>query len=172
MRTPKILLRLLVLTLGLALAGVGCGGGDEEGGQATTGGGQAAQNVITVNWGTEPPSLDPGLATDVTSANILLNLMDPLVRLGPDLEPVPALARSWDVDGDVVTFHLRPESRWTNGERVTAHDFVYSWKRTLSPQLAADYAYQFYGIVGAQAYNTCKSGCAALRAKVGARALD
>ena len=50
--------------------------------------------MITVNWGTEPPSLDPGLASDVTSANILLNIMDPLVKLDDDLNPVPAAAEA------------------------------------------------------------------------------
>jgi oligopeptide transport system substrate-binding protein len=127
--------------------------------------------VITVNWGTEPPSLDPGLATDTTSANILLNIMDPLVKLGPApaLKPVPSLASRWTTskDGKTVTFYLRHDGRWTNGQRVTAHDFVFSWLRTLSPSLAADYAYQFFGIVGAQAYNSCKSNCGPLRAKVG-----
>ena len=84
--------------------------------------------------------------------------MDPLVKLGDDLKPVPSLAESWDVseDGKTVTFHLRDDGKWTNGDPVTAHDFVYSWKRTLSPELAADYAYQLYGIVGAQEYNGCE----------------
>ena len=109
----------------------------------------AAGSTITVNWGTEPPSLDPGLATDTTSANILLNIMDPLVKLGDDLKPVPSLAESWtEIDGGkTVTFKLRSDGRWTNGDPVTANDFEYSWKRTMSPELAADYAYQFSGIV-------------------------
>jgi oligopeptide transport system substrate-binding protein len=98
--------------------------------------------------------------------------MDPLVLLDENLEPQPSLAESWNVDGTTVTFHLRPDARWTNGDRVTAQDFEYSWKRTMSPQLAADYAYQFFGIVGAEAYNECKSNCAAMRDKVGVKAVD
>ena len=103
-----------------------------------------------MNWGTEPPSLDPGLATDVTSANILLNIMDPLVKLDEDLKPVPNAAESFETseDGKTVTFVLRDDLKWTNGDPVTAQDFEYSWKRTVSPELGADYAYQFYGIVG------------------------
>jgi oligopeptide transport system substrate-binding protein len=108
----------------------------------------------------------------VTSANVLLNMMDPLVRLGDDLEPLPSLAESWDVDGRVVTFHLRDDGRWTNGDPVTAHDFEYSWKRTLDSQLGAEYAYQLYGIVGAEAYNKCESDCEAARDNVGVGALD
>jgi oligopeptide transport system substrate-binding protein len=151
----------------LALAAVSCGGDD-------SGGGGGDGNTITVNWGTEPPSLDPGLATDVTSSNILLNIMDPLVKLGDDLEPVPSLAESWEESdgGKTVTFKLRTDGRWTNGDPVTANDFEYSWKRTISPELAADYAYQFFGIVGAEAYNSCEKNCAALSDKVGVKALD
>jgi oligopeptide transport system substrate-binding protein len=160
----------------LALAAAGCGGGDDDEGAAGTTGeaAAAAEQVITINWGTEPPSLDPGLATDVTSAQIILNIMDPLVKLGDDLEPVANAAESWEVsqDGKTVTFTLRDDLKWTNGDKVTAGDFEYSWKRTISPDLAADYAYQFYGIVGASEYNECKKNCNALRDKVGVRAVD
>ena len=106
----------------LALAAAGCGGDDDEAAGTGTGdeGAAAAEQVITVNWGTEPPSLDPGLASDTTSANILLNIMDPLVKLGEDLEPVPSAAESWDVEGTKVTFNLRNDLKWTNGDPVTA----------------------------------------------------
>ena len=100
--------------------------------------------------------------------------MDPLVKLDKDLEPIPNLAKSWTVsdDGKTVTFKLRDDGRWTNGDPVTAQDFEWSWKRTISPELAADYAYQFFGIVGAAEYNACKENCDALRDKVGVKALD
>ncbi len=117
----------------------------------------------------------PGLATDTTSSNVLLAIMDPLVRLNPDTnEAEPSLAESWDVsdDGKTVTFHLRQDGKWTNGDPVTAGDFVYSWKRTLSPELAADYAYQLYGIQGAAEYNSCEKNCDALADKVGVEAPD
>jgi oligopeptide transport system substrate-binding protein len=155
------------IVVSLALVAAGCGGSDD-------GGSGSGDNTITVNWGTEPPSLDPGLATDVTSSNILLNIMDPLVKLGDDLEPVPSLAESWQESdgGKTVTFKLRTDGRWTNGDPVTANDFEYSWKRTISPELAADYAYQFFGIVGAEEYNSCESNCDALKNKVGVKALD
>jgi oligopeptide transport system substrate-binding protein len=161
----------------LALAAAGCGGDDDEAASTGTGdeGAAAAEQTISVNWGTEPPSLDPGLASDTTSANILLNIMDPLVKLGDDLEPVPSAAESWDVNGTKVTFHLRDDLKWTNGDPVTAEDFVYSWKRTVSPELGADYAYQFFGIVGAADYNGCdpkKDDCKALADKVGVTAVD
>ena len=172
---------LVVALLGaFALAAAGCGGGNEESGAGGTGSGggetgAAANQTMTIGWGAEPPSLDPGLATDTTSSNVLLNIMDPLVRLNPDtLEAVPSLAESWDIssDGKTVTFHLRQDGKWTNGDPVTASDFVYSWKRTLSPELAADYAYQLYGIEGAQEYNACQKNCDALADKVGVSAPD
>jgi oligopeptide transport system substrate-binding protein len=181
MRTKTLWLWSALLVASFALVAAGCGGDDESssGTGATTGeGGTAAANqVITVNWGTEPPSLDPGLATDTTSANILLNIMDPLVKLGDDLEPVGSAAESFKTseDGKTVTYVLRDGLKWTNGDPVTAHDFEYSWKRTVSPELGADYAYQFYGIVGAQEYNSCdskKTNCDALKDKMGVTAVD
>jgi oligopeptide transport system substrate-binding protein len=175
MRQPRASIgRLAVLALTVALVAVGCGGGSGSSGSSGGGTGLAAKQEITVNWGAEPPSLDPGLATDTTSSNILLNIMDPLVRLGPNLEPVPTLAESWDTssDGKTVTFHLRHDGKWTNGDPVTAQDFEYSWKRTDSPDLAADYAYQFFGIVGAAEYNACTKNCDALKDKMGVKAID
>ena len=161
-----------LLVLAVVLIAAACGG--EDGGGA---GERAQSQVLRINLGAEPPTLDPGLAADVISANVLLNIMDPLIRLDDDLKAEPGLAESWDEseDGKTVTFHLRADGKWTNGERVTAHDFEYAWKRTIAPETAADYAYQFFGIEGAAAYNGCdakKNDCSALRDKVGVRAVD
>jgi oligopeptide transport system substrate-binding protein len=166
----KMLFSISALALALLVAAAACGGSEEGASE----GQKAEKQEITINWGTEPPSLDPGLATDTTSANILLNIMDPLVKLDENLEPAPNLAERWEAsaNGKTVTFHLRPDGAWTNGDPVTAHDFEYSWKRTVSPRLGADYAYQFYGIVGAQAYNSCERNCARLRDRVGVTAVD
>jgi oligopeptide transport system substrate-binding protein len=138
---------------------------------------KAKAQVLRVIIGAEPPSLDPGLATDTTSSQVLFNIMDPLVKLGPapELKAIPQAASSWDVKGAVVTIHLNKASRWTNGQPVTAADYVWSWLRTISPELAADYSYQFFGIKGAQEYNSCdpaKADCNALRAKVGVTAVN
>ena len=154
----------------LAVLAVGCGSSGDSG----SNGSGVIDQVININWGAEPPSVDPGLATDTTSGDVITNIMDPLVKLDKELQPVPNLAKSWTVsdDGKTVTFKLRDDGRWTNGDPVTAQDFEWSWKRTISPELAADYAYQFFGIVGAAEYNACKSNCDALRDKVGVKALD
>ena len=154
----------------LAVLAVGCGSDSDAGGN----GKGVIDQVININWGAEPPSLDPGLATDTTSGDVITNIMDPLVKLDKDLQPTPSLAKSWSVskDGKTVTFELREDGRWTNGDPVTAQDFEWSWKRTISPDLGADYAYQFFGIVGAAEYNACEKNCDALRDKVGVKALD
>jgi oligopeptide transport system substrate-binding protein len=103
--------------------------------------------------------------------------MDPLIKLGPapDLKALPGAVSSWTVKGSTVTLNLRKDVRWTNGQQVTAPDYVWSWLRTISPELAADYAYQFFGIKGAEAYNACdpaKGDCNALRNQVGVKAVN
>ena len=180
MHRNKWLLLVVALATVLSLAAVGCGGDDDDDGAAGETGATetgatepAAEQVLRIAWGAEPPSLDPGKATDTTSSNVILALMDPLVKLNPDtLEPEPSAADSWEVDGNVVTFHLNQDATWTNGDPVTAQDYVYSWKRTLSPELAADYAYQLYGVKGAAEYNGCESDCEALADKVAVTAVD
>ncbi len=132
--------------------------------------------VFRMSVGAEPPSLDAGLATDTTSSSILFNLMDPLVRLGPGpaLKAEPGAAKSWSTKGNTVTLNLDPKVKWSNGAPTTAQDYVYSWLRTISPELGADYAYQFFGIKGAEAYNSCdpaKANCATLRSQVGIKAV-
>jgi oligopeptide transport system substrate-binding protein len=160
---------------GLILALAVVVGGSALGATGAIGHANRAQ-VLKESIGAEPPSLDPGLATDTTSANVLLNIMDPLVRLGPApaLKATPSAASSWTVHGATVTLNLRHDVRWSTGAPLHASDYVWSWLRTISPQLGADYAYQFFGIKGAEAYNSCdpgKSNCNALRSKVGVQAL-
>ncbi len=155
---------LAVIVIGTSVAATGKSGHTSKAG------------VFRMSIGAEPPSLDAGLATDTTSASILINIMDPLIRLGPApaLKPEPGAAKSWSVKGNVVTLNLDPKVRWQNGVPTTAADYVYSWLRTISPELGADYAYQFFGIKGAEAYNSCdptKTNCAPLRSAVGIKAV-
>ncbi len=72
-----------------------------------------------------------------------------------DLSPEPGVAERWDISGDglIYTFHLRADARWSNGEPVTAHDFVASYRRILTPGLAAENASMFYVLRGAQAFH-------------------
>src|SRR3954454_9138177 len=122
-RTP-IALALLVAVAALVAAGCGGGSSSNSNSSGSGSGDPGANPTLPMSRGGEPPSPDPGLATDTTSSNVLLNIMDPLVKLDPDtLEAVPSLAESWDIseDGKTVTYHLRKDGKWTNGDPVTAN---------------------------------------------------
>ena len=163
-------LSALLLSLVAVLLVVGCGGGDDG---DDNGGGEAAAADQTLKWGLGSEyNLDPGLATDTTSAKLVLNIFDPLVKLDDELNAVPSMADSWDVNGPKVVYHLKTGAKWSNGDPVTAKDYEYAWKRALSPELASDYSYQLYGIKGGVEYNSCEKNCAALKDKVAVKATD
>ena len=86
---------------------------------------------------------------------MVAQVFDGLTRLDNKNAPQPAIAKSWTISKDLKTyiFTLR-DAYWTNGTPVTAYDFEYAWKRALSPELAASYAYQLYYVYGGQAFNT------------------
>ena len=114
---------------------------------------------ITVNMhmSTEPPTLDPALATDTTSVDVIENLFLGLTDYDDEtLETIPELATSWECseDGLVWAFHMRKDVKWTDGTPVTAHDIEYAVKRTCDPATASDYAYVLYIIKGAKEVNT------------------
>jgi oligopeptide transport system substrate-binding protein len=105
----------------------------------------------------EPASLDPHLVTALTEGNILNALLEGLTVLDETTsEPLPGVAEKWDIsdDGLIYTFHLRPASKWSNGDRITAGDFVYSFNRILLPKFAAEYSYMLWPIKNAEAFNT------------------
>jgi oligopeptide transport system substrate-binding protein len=74
------------------------------------------------------------------------------------MRPKPGVAESYTVsdDGKVYTFKIRPDAKWSNGTPITAHDFVWSWRRTLHPETGSQYTYNLYYIVGAEEYNLLK----------------
>jgi oligopeptide transport system substrate-binding protein len=107
----------------------------------------------------EPADLDPQTITAWTDANIDYALFEGLTAIDEQTsQPVPAAAERWEVspDGLVYTFHLRPSGRWSNGDPVTAGDFVYSFRRILTPAFAAGYAYMLWPIKNAHAFNAGK----------------
>jgi len=115
--------------------------------------------TLLLGNGAEPQDLDPQICTAYTDYNILIALFEGLTCIDEATsQPVPGMAQSWDVspDGLTYTFHLRPGIAWSNGDPVTAADFLYSFQRILSPQLAAEYSYLFYPLLNAEAYNTGK----------------
>jgi len=116
------------------------------------------EKVFRFNNGAEPKTLDPALMTGVPEHRIAMALFEGLVTYHPEtLEPAPGVAKSWEVsdDGRTYTFHLR-ESVWSNGNPLTAEDFLYAWRRALAPETAAEYAYQLWYIRNARAYTEGK----------------
>ncbi|GAK10564.1 peptide ABC transporter substrate-binding protein [Geomicrobium sp. JCM 19039] len=113
-------------------------------------------NVLVMNNGQEPTSLDPPIGNDEYSYTILNNTGEGLTRLAQDeAVPEPAMAEDWDVsdDGLTYTFYIRDGVEWSNGEPVTAHDFEYSFKRLADPDTASGAAQHSYWIAGAEAFN-------------------
>lgn len=109
------------------------------------------------NNGAEVQSLDPANVTGIPAGRILRHLYEGLTVKNPrTLEPEPGQALDWQVDEDgrSYAFRLRPDATWTNGDPVTADDFVWSYRRLLHPATAATYAYLLWYVQGAEAYST------------------
>jgi oligopeptide transport system substrate-binding protein len=117
-----------------------------------------SQQQLVYNLSTEPRSLDPAIANGVPEAHVILNLIEGLTRTDADGKPRPAIAQKWEISPDQLTytFHLR-EAKWSNGEPVTADDFVYGWRRALAPETAGEYAYQLFFVKGAEDFNARKT---------------
>lgn len=98
----------------------------------------AKQELVRAN-GYEPATLDPNLAESNVEFYIFNDLFEGLLRVGKNGEVIPALATKWENQGTVWTFHLRPEAKWSNGDPVTADDFVFSWRRLTDPKTASPY---------------------------------
>ncbi|MEM8866894.1 MAG: peptide ABC transporter substrate-binding protein [Verrucomicrobiota bacterium] len=110
-----------------------------------------------IGLGTEPATLDPHLLTGLTELYVLIAFIEGLTTYNAeDMSILPGVAQSWDIseDGLIYTFHFDPEARWSNGDRVTPQDFLFSFERILTPALGAPYASMLYPMKGAEAFNT------------------
>ncbi len=142
------------LALGLLLAACG-----EK--QATNVEYGIEHQILYYGNGDEPKSLDPHLTTGSPDNNIIMNLSEGLIsKDSATLEPTPGVAESWTISDDqrVYTFRLRPNARWSNGDPVTAEDFVFSWRRALTSSVPNEYAYMMFYIAGAEDFYNGKSG--------------
>ncbi len=128
----------------------------------------AATGTVTLALSEEPPQLDSTRGTDSVSFRILGHVMEGLLRYDADNRLVGGVAERWDIRERSATFHLRPEARWSNGEPITAQDFVFSWRKVVDPATASQYAFILYGIENAEAINAGKLPVQAL----GVRAAD
>lgn len=137
------------------LAACGPGGGGDGGSAARGGSDERAETtpVLRRSISAEPESLDPHLARSVPAAKVLGDLFEGLVTLGPDGSLQAGAAAAWSVsdDGLTWTFRLRPELTWSNGEPLTAADFVWSFRRLVDPATGAFYGSNLAPIEGARA---------------------
>jgi oligopeptide transport system substrate-binding protein len=150
---------LLVLLLALSTFLAACGGdkkteGNEEGSGAG-GSDEKKEQVLNLTESSEIPSMDSTLATDSVSFNVMNNVLEGLYRLGENDEPVLGMAAEEpqiSEDGKTYTFKIR-DAKWSNGDPVTANDFVYAWQKALNPDTGAEYAYIMYDIKNAAKVN-------------------
>ncbi len=110
-----------------------------------TGGAPASaphESILLRGNGPEPDSLDPQKARSNEAHNILRDLCEGLTSLAKDASPAPGVAREWNMsaDGRTYTFRLRPDARWSNGDRVVGADFVAALRRLVDPATASQYA--------------------------------
>jgi oligopeptide transport system substrate-binding protein len=128
--------------------------------------------ILHYGNGAEPQGLDPHVVTGVPESHIVRALFEGLAVKNPKtLEPEPGVAERWDIseDGTVYTFYINPEAKWSNGEPMTASDYVWSWNRALHPDTGSLYAYMLYPIVNSEAYSKREITDFT---KVGVKALD
>ena len=144
----------------LALVLAACNGGGSP--SAAPASGDAApseaamdpdQTLVWPGGATDPPTLDPNLASDSASIQVLTSVQRPLLWFTPELELTTegGLAESYEIseDAQTITFTLKEGIAYSNGDPIIAEDFVYSWKRTLDPRTAAPYSYVLADVVGA-----------------------
>ena len=129
----------LTATTGVLL--VGCGQSSSSSSNAGNTTAKMARTQV-LNWsenGQDLTTLDPSLATDVISGTMISNSQEGLYRLGKNSKVTPGIATKTIVSKDkkTYTFTLRKNAKWSNGDQVTAQDFVYGWRRTVNPKTAS-----------------------------------
>jgi Bacterial extracellular solute-binding proteins, family 5 Middle. len=137
---------LLAAIVSLVLAGCGGSKDSKSGGESK----KDEEKVFHFVNGDTIPTMDSSKATDEYAFQFLGATMEGLYRLGEDGTPVEGIAKSHEVsdDGLTWTFHLRENAKWSNGDPVTAHDFVYAWRRAVDPNTGSEYGpYMMNGVI-------------------------
>ncbi|MEN1937842.1 peptide ABC transporter substrate-binding protein [Paenibacillus sp. 102] len=149
----KVVRFSLVSTLLLSSFLAGCGK------EKTTTKPKEEKKILQLTETGEIPSLNSLKVTDAVSFNVLNNVMEGLFRLSKNDEVIPGIAQKHEVskDGKIYTFHLRA-AKWSNGDPVTAHDFVYAWKQLVNPETGSEYAYIMYDVKNAEKINKKQIG--------------
>ncbi|WP_312117226.1 peptide ABC transporter substrate-binding protein [Brevibacillus reuszeri] len=169
MRKSLFVLVCFILVLGASLTG--CGNQKEEATPTANNDKKNSTEPKVLNWNlhAEPPTADPGLAFDTTAMAIAKALFDGLTRTGEDGKPHESVAEKIDISPDLktYTFTLR-DTKWSNGDPLTAHDFEFAWKRVLDPKTAAQAAFLMYYIKNAEKANKGQSSLD----EIGVKAID
>lgn len=116
---------------------------------------EAKKQVLNVTVSEEIPSLDTTKTMDGTSAHVMQNIFEGLYVLDDQDNPTPAIAKSFErsEDGKKYTFDLRKNAKWSNGDSVTANDFMFAWRKAVSAETASQYAYMLFYIKNANEIN-------------------
>lgn len=157
-KTTKIISSILsVIIFGTLVTG--CSNSSNQSQNQSTKQSLAENQLIRYNIEADPKTIDPGINDAIDGAKVICNAFEGLMRLDSYDKPIPGVAEKYEVSSDQLhyTFHLRKDAKWSDGQPVKAGDFEYAWKRALDPNTASPYAYQFYYIKNAEAYNTGKS---------------
>lgn len=160
--TPAKWFVVFVVAFGLVLAACGQQTETDSGGDSAGSKAPADEQVLRLRLQSEPKTIDPHLSNQQQEISIIRPLFAGLFSYDEDLDVVPDLAMEMPTvanggiseDGTTYTIKIKPDAMWSDGEPVTAHDFVYSMKRAMNPELAGTYASFFYSIVGAAEYNS------------------
>ena len=153
MRKFKMVLSTLFV-LGLLS---GCGG-SKEAAPAEAKKEAVKSNIVTIANDVELSSMDTGLATDGTSFEAIASVLEGLYQLDGAGNTIPGMAVKEEIseDGKVRTFTLR-DAKWSDGQPVTANDFVFAWRRLANPKTASEYAYMI-GVAGVKNAEAVMSG--------------
>ena len=129
---------------------------------------ESKKQVLNVTVSEEIPSLDTAKTMDGTSAHVMQNIFEGLYVLDDQDQPIPAVAKSFkrSEDGKKYTFDLRKDAKWSNGDNVTANDFMFAWKRAINPETASQYAYMLFYVKNAKEINKGTVPLAELGVKV------
>lgn len=145
----KVILGLIVTTLLLSACGKSGGLYDDSG------------QTYRVATSSDMNTLDTVLATDTVSFTIYNQVFEGLYTLNGKDEAIPGIAKGDPKEsnnGKTLTIKLRKNAKWSNGDPVTAHDFVFAWRKAVDPKTASEYAYIMYDIKNAEDINLGKHG--------------
>ena len=158
MKKKTLIYSLFIFVSFLSLILLSCGDKHRDG------------KAIYINVGSEPRSIDPALNNAVDGSIYIQHAFEGLATRDKNNKIIGGVAESWDIseDGLTYTFHLRENAKWADGQKITADDFVYAWRRAVDPLTAADYAYQYEPVLNAMDINAGKKPLESL----GVKAID